>query len=93
MTARPDRTSLTHHWEPVQHELPPLRLPDGMVGVELTVRRVPDGTWRGLLRFSTPDAPDRTTTEIFRADSETELWHSVRTLGEHYLRALYTSLA
>jgi hypothetical protein len=93
MTARPDRTSPPHPREPVQHELPPLRLPDGPVGVELTVRRAPDGSWRGLLRFTTPDAPDRTTAEIFRADAESELWDSVRTLGDHYLRALYISLA
>ena len=92
MTARPNRTSLPHQGEPIPSELPPLRVQDIPVAVDAVVRQAPDGTWRGLLRFTPPDAPARTTAEIFRADTEADLWHSIRTLGEHYLRALYTSL-
>ncbi|HEU5041616.1 MAG TPA: hypothetical protein VFT84_12375 [Gemmatimonadales bacterium] len=93
MTARPGRTSLPQEWEPVRHELAPLRILESTVEVELTVRHAPDGAWRGHLRFVTPEGAERITAEIFRADSEAELWHSVRTLGEHYLRALFHSLA
>ena len=93
MTARPDRTSMAQQWEPVQHELPFIRVMAAPVGVVLTLRHSPDGAWRGRLRFTTADAPDRETAEIFCAETETELWRSVRTLGEHQLRALYLSLA
>jgi hypothetical protein len=93
MTARPNRTSLPQDREPVQHELDPLRILESLVAIHLTVRRSTDGAWRGRLRFATPEAPDRETAEIFCADSEEELWRSVRSLGRHYLRALYLSLA
>ena len=93
MTARPNRSSLSQDWEPVQHELEPVRVQQAEVAVRLTVRHTADGTWRGSLRFTRPDLPDRETAEIFCAESEVELWRAVRTLGEHHLRALYLSLA
>jgi hypothetical protein len=93
MTARPDRTSLAQEWDPVQHELPPVRIHNADIAVRLTVRRSADGAWRGHLSFSPPGGPVRDTAEIFCADSEAEFWRAVRALGGHHLRALYLSLA
>jgi hypothetical protein len=45
------------------------------------------------LRFIDPELVARETAEIFCAESEPELWESVRSLPEHHLRALYLSLA
>lgn len=92
MTARPNRTPLPQGWEPVQHELAPVRVFDAEVAVRLTVRRSADGAWRGQLHFGPPEGPTRETAEIFCADSEADFWRAVRALGEHHLRALYLSL-
>lgn len=93
MTAQPNRNRLPQEWERIQHELPPLRVQDALVGVCLILRYAPDGAWRGRLRFITPGAADRETAEIFCAPSEAELWRAVHTFGDHHLRALYQSLA
>jgi hypothetical protein len=93
MTARPDRTSLPPAPAPVHHELEPVRVHDLLVALQLTVRYATDGTWRGRIRFMTPGAADRETAEIFHAESEAELWSAVRSLGGHYIHALYHSLA
>ena len=93
MTARPNWTPLPQDWEPVQHELAPLRIEESDIAVRLTVRHSADGAWRGQLRFTPPKGPERETAEIFCADSEADFWRAVRALGEHHLRALYLSLA
>jgi signal transduction histidine kinase len=61
MTAQPNRNRLPQEWERIQHELPPLRVQDALVGVCLILRYAPDGAWRGRLRFITPGAADRET--------------------------------
>jgi len=93
MAAQPGRTPLPQEWEQVEHELPPLRVAAEPVGVRLALRRAADGAWRGRLRFLDPGGRERETADIFCAPSESELWRSVRSLGEHNLRALYLSLA
>lgn len=92
MTAQPNRTRLPQEREQVQHELPPVRVQDVLVGLCLTLRHTEDGAWRGRLRFIPPDGAERETAEIFCAGSESELWRAVHTLGDHHLRALYLSL-
>jgi len=45
------------------------------------------------LRFADPDSTrERETAEIFCAESEADLWESVRELRDHHLRDLYRSL-
>jgi hypothetical protein len=93
MTAQPNRSWLPQQWEQVEHELAPLRVNHHPVALQLGIRRAEDGAWRGWLRFVTPGGAVRQTAEIFCAESEAELWQAVRALGDHHLRALYTSLA
>jgi len=93
MTAQPYRSTAPVPRDAVVHELPPLRLTDQMVTLQLSVRRDDDGAWRASLRFIDPEARVRDTAEIFRGDSEAELWQSVNGLQDHHLRALYLSLA
>jgi hypothetical protein len=94
MTAQPYRFgSAAATRDPVVHELTPLRLSDQLIAIHLKVRREDDGTWRARLRFIDPELVARETAEIFCADSEPQLWESVRTLPQHHLRALYLSLA
>jgi hypothetical protein len=94
MTAQPYRFgSAAATRDPVVHELAPLRLSDQLIAIHLKVRREDDGTWRARLRFIDPELVARETAEIFCADSEPQLWESVRTLPQHHLRALYLSLA
>jgi hypothetical protein len=92
MTAQPGRTRLPPEWEQTEHELHPLRVAAEPVGVRLALRRAADGAWRGRLRFLGPGGRERETADIFCAPSESELWRSVRSLGEQHLRALYLSL-
>lgn len=93
MTAQPSRVYAPEPREPVLHELHSLRIADQSVTIQLSVRRSDDGAWLGRLRFLTGGSADRETADILRGRSEDELWHSVRGLGEHHLRALYHSLA
>ena len=93
MTAQPYRFTAPLAREPVLHELPPLRLPDGEITLHLSVRRDDDGDWRARLLYVEPDARTRETAEIFCGATEAELWQSVRGLRDHHLRALYLSLA
>jgi hypothetical protein len=93
MTARPYRFGAPPAREPVLHELPPLRFPDRLIPVNLSLRCDDDGMWRARLLFLEADGEMRETVEIFCAPSEPELWEAVRTLPGHHLRALYQSLA
>jgi hypothetical protein len=77
--------------DPVIYDLPPLRFEGKLVTLRLSLRQSEDGFWRGRLGFvESGDA--RETAEIFCAQSERELWDSVRALGEHHLRDLYRSV-
>lgn len=79
--------------EPVQHELDPLRCSGLLVQLSLILRRTEDGAWRGRLRFVDAESSrERETAEIFCAESEGELWASVRDLRDHHIRDLYRSL-
>jgi hypothetical protein len=78
MTAQPHRPYTPDPREPVLHELQPLRLANQSIPLRLSVRRSDDGAWCG--------------SEIFRAESEAELWQAVRGLRDHHIRALYQSL-
>jgi hypothetical protein len=93
MTAQPYRFGASVAREPVLHELPPLRFPNQLITVHLSLRLDSDGAWRARLLFLEPGADTRETAEIFCAPSEAELWEAVRCLPEHHLRALYLSLA
>jgi hypothetical protein len=92
MTAQPHRFYTPDPQEPLLYELPPLRLTDQSITLQLSVRRSEDGSWRGRLRFIDPTNRETETAEIFCGVSEDELWQSVRGLGQHHLRALYYSL-
>jgi hypothetical protein len=92
MTAQPHRSYASDPREPTLHELPPLRMSEQTIAIQLTVRWA-DGAWRGRLRFAVPGGRDRETAEIFCGTSQEELWRSVGSLGTHHLRALYLSLA
>jgi len=79
--------------EPVHHELDSIRFAGQSIHLSLIVRRTEDGAWRGRLRFADPDSTrERETAEIFRAESEADLWESVRVLRDHHRRDLYRSL-
>lgn len=79
--------------EPVHHELDPIRFAGQSIPLSLILRRTEDGAWRGRLRFADPDSTrERETAEIFCAESEADLWESVRVLRDHHLRDLYRSL-
>ncbi len=92
MTAQPFRAIALDHREPVVHELPPLRFPDQLITLHLSLRRSDDGAWRGRLLFHNPNGRDCETAEIFCGVTEDELWQSVRALRDHHVRALYLSL-
>ncbi|HEX3234100.1 MAG TPA: hypothetical protein VHR41_07865 [Gemmatimonadales bacterium] len=92
MTAQPHRSYTPDPLEPVLYELPPLRLSDQTITLQLSVRRSEDGAWRGRLRFIDPGSRESETAEIFCGVSEGDLWQSVRGLGQHHIRALYLSL-
>lgn len=79
--------------EPVNHELESFRFDGQTVHLCLILRRADDGAWRARLRFAEPDSTrERETAEIFCAESEADLWESVRELRDHHLRDLYRSL-
>ena len=79
--------------EPVHHELDAIRFAGHLVHLRLILRRADDGAWRGRLRFADPDSTrERETADIFCAESEADLWKSVRELRDHHLRDLYRSL-
>ena len=79
--------------EPVHHELDSIRFAGQSIHLSLIVRRTEDGAWRGRLRFADPDSTrERETAEIFCAESEADLWESVRVLRDHHRRDLYRSL-
>jgi hypothetical protein len=92
MTAQPHRPYTPDHREPVLHELQPLHLANQSIPLCLSVRRSDDGAWCGRLHFLAPDCRERETAEIFRAESEADLWQAVRGLRYHHIRALYQSL-
>ena len=92
MTAGPHRVDALDPREPVLHELPPLRFADQSVALHLSIRLADAGTWRGQLRFTDLYGREFHTAEILRGTTEEELWQSVRSLGQHHLRALYQSL-
>jgi len=79
--------------EPVHHELDAIRIAGQLVHLSLIIRHADDGAWRGRLRFADPDSMrERETAEIFCAESEADLWESVRVLRDHHRRDLYRSL-
>ena len=93
MTAQTLRHHASDPREPVIHELPSLRFDGIQLLVKLSVRQAEDGMWRGRLRFSDgAQGSERETAEIFCAQSQQDLWQSVRDLREHHLRDLYRSL-
>lgn len=75
--------------EPVIHDLPPMRFGTELIAVQLELRRSEDGIWRGRLLFGEGAVA---TTEIFCAQTETDLWEAVQGLREHHLRDLYRSV-
>ena len=91
MAGNPARHGVPKPTEPLVHELPPFHIGNSEVLVRLAAWR-DDGTWRGRLVFGATDA-QTSTADIFCAATESELWESVRDLGEHHLRDLYRSLA
>ncbi|MEJ2239085.1 MAG: hypothetical protein P8X82_12365 [Gemmatimonadales bacterium] len=94
MPANPVRYGTPDPAEPVVHDLPPMRYGGEQVPLRLQVRRADDGTWRAKLVFGLGEldaAP--ATAEIFCAESENDLWQSVRDLRDHHFRDLYRSLA
>ena len=79
---------------PTLHDLPPIKYGEASVPLQVEVWRAEDATWRGRLLFGAADAGERrSTTEIFCAASEGDLWEAVHDLREHHLRDLYRSLA
>ena len=94
MQASPLRYGAADPSEPVIHELPPLRYGSDDIPLRLQIRRAADGTWRAKLLFGSDEvgaAPS--TAEIFCAETENELWQSVRDLRDHHFRDLYRSIA
>lgn len=93
MTAQTLRHLAHDPRDPVIHDLPSLRFDGVQLFVKLSVRQAEDGMWRGHLQFSDPvNGMERGTAEIFCAQSQQDLWQSVRDLREHHLRDLYRSL-
>jgi len=79
--------------EPVQHELDAIRFAGQVVLLSLILRHADDGAWRARIRFLDSDSGrERETAEIFCAESESDLWESVRELRDHHVRDLYRSL-
>ena len=93
MAGNPARHGTTRSSDPVIHELPPFNAGSIEVPVRLAAWRAEDGTWRGRLIFGAQDTQGAATADIFCAATESELWESVRDLGEHHFRDLYRSLA
>ncbi|MFQ5704546.1 MAG: hypothetical protein ACE5HT_11050 [Gemmatimonadales bacterium] len=94
MPANPVRYGSSDPTEPHIHDLPPLRYGETEVALRLQVRRADDGTWRANLIFGTGETePALATAEIFCAESESDLWQSVRDLRDHHFRDLYRSVA
>ena len=91
MAGNPARYGVPKPTEPLVHELPALQTGNGIVPVRLAAWRADDGSWWGRLVFGTAEA-EAATADIFCAASESDLWESVRDLGEHHLRDLYRSL-
>ncbi len=91
MAANPARSGAKKSSEPVAHELAPLRLGNLDVPVRLSMWRGEDQSWRGRLIFRS-GTDEVTTTDIFCAATETDLWDAVRGLRDHHLRDLYRSL-
>lgn len=89
MVGSPVRYGSPNPQEPVRHDLPPLRYGADLIPVQLELRRAEDGIWRGRLLFGDPDLA---TTEIFCAQTETDLWEAVHGLRDHHLRDLYRSV-
>ena len=93
MQANPVRYGVPDPAEPTVHELPPVRYGGEEVPLRLKVRRAEDGTWRARLIFGFDEAESApSTAEIFCADSENDLWQSVRDLRDHHFRDLYRSI-
>ena len=92
MAANPARFGVPKPQEPVLHELPALHLGGVEVAVKLAAWRADDGIWRGRLMFGSVNGDGPATADIFCAASESELWESVRNLGDHQIRNLYRSL-
>ncbi len=80
--------------EPVVHDLPPMRYGGEEVPLQLQVRRADDRTWRAKLIFGLGESDAApATAEIICAESESDLWQSVRDLRDHHFRDLYRSIA
>ncbi len=93
MPANPVRFGAPDPAEPIDHELPSASIAGDEVAMRLRVRRAEDGTWRARLIFGPGDAETTpSTAEIFCAESENDLWQSVRDLRDHHIRDLYRSL-
>jgi hypothetical protein len=93
MPAQPARHHLPDVRDAVVHDLSPIRFDGQDIVVRLAVRQTPDSIFRGRVLFGAPDTEfERTTAEIFCAETEQDLWLSVRDLREHHLRDLYRSL-
>ena len=89
----PARYGITNPAEPVLHDLPDIRFGETLVPVRVVIRKAEDGVWRGRLLFG-PGEPDDTlsTTEIFCAPTESDLWRAIWDLRPHHLQHLYRSL-
>lgn len=93
MAAHPARSGPSRPTDPVIHELPALRVAGAEVLVRLAAWRAEDGLWRGRLVFGSLEAEGTpTTADIFCAQTESDLWQSVRDLREHHIRDLYRSI-
>ena len=80
--------------EPVVHDLPPMRYGGEEVPLQLQVRRADDGAGCARLIFGLRESDAApATAEIFCAESESDLWQSVRDLRDHHFRDLYRSIA
>jgi hypothetical protein len=94
MPANPLRYGAADPAEPVVHELPPMRYGSEEIPLRLQVRRADDATWRAKLIFGSGEpGASPATAEIFCAESENDLWQSVRDLRDHHFRDLYRSIA
>jgi hypothetical protein len=92
MAGNPARYGVPKQIEPLVHELTPFHMGSSEVPVRLAAWRADDGIWRGRLVFGPPEGEAASTADIFCAATESDLWESVRDLGEHHLRDLYRSL-
>ena len=91
MAANPARYGIPKS-DPVMHELPGFRVAGVLIPVRLAAWRIGDGSWRGRLLFGQINGQGLATADIFCAATESDLWESVRDLGEHHFRDLYRSL-